>query len=80
MFFKSVFTKETYLLPEFYTPSENTIDSVSISVDKVESKLKVFNPYKSAAVDKLHLRILIICTKSFIEGQFPQNWNLEISP
>ena len=58
MFFSSVFTKETDTLPEFHTPSENTIYSISFTVDKVKNKLKELNPYKSAGVDRLHPRIL----------------------
>ena len=30
MFFASVFTKETDTLPELHTPSENTIDSITL--------------------------------------------------
>ena len=90
MFFSSAFTKETDTLPEFHTPSENTIDSISFIVDKVKSKLRELNPYKSAGVDRLHPRILkelseelstllsIIFTKSFIEGQLLQDWKSTI--
>ena len=85
MFFTSVFKKETDTLPEFHTPSENTNYSIPFTVDKVKNKLKEFNPYKSAGVDRLHPRILkelselstppsIIFKKSFIKGQLPQNW------
>ena len=48
MFFASVFTKETDTLPEFHTPSEDTIDSIYFTVDKVKHKLKELNSYKSA--------------------------------
>ena len=48
MFFASVFTKETDTLPEFHTPSEDTIDSICFTVDKVKHKLKELNSYKSA--------------------------------
>ena len=86
MFFTIVFLKETDPLPEVHTPSENIIDSISFTVDKLKSKLKELNPYKSAGIDRLHPRILrelseelstplsIIFTKSFIEGQLLQNW------
>ena len=79
MFFASVFTKGT--LSEFHTPIENTIDSISFTVDKVKNKLKELNPYKSAVIDRLHPRRLeelseelstslsTIFTKLFIEGQ-----------
>ena len=85
MFFGSVFKKETDTLPEFHTPSENTINSISFTIDKVKNKLKEPIPYKSAGFDRLHPRILkdlseelstallIIFTKSFIEGQLRQN-------
>ena len=82
MFFTSVFTKEADTLLEFHNNSGNTIDSISFTVDKVKSKLKELSPYKSARVHRLHPRILkqlskellIIFTKSFIEGHLPQNW------
>ena len=81
MFFASVFTKETDTLPEFHTPSENIIDSISFTIDRVKNKLKKLIPYKSAGFDRLHRRILkdlseelstallIIFTKSFIKGE-----------
>ena len=86
MFFASVFTKETDILPEFHTPSGNTIDSISFTVDKLKHKLKELNHCKSTGVDILHTRILkglsvelsttlsIVLTKLFIKGQLPQNW------
>ena len=86
MFFTSVFTKETNALPQFRTPSENTIDSISFTLHKVRSKLKELNTFKSSGVNRLRPRILkelseeisttlsIIFTKSFIERQLPQNW------
>ena len=46
MFFTSVLTKEPDTLPEFHSTIENTIDSISFTVDKVKSKLKEPNPYK----------------------------------
>ena len=36
MFFASVFTKEADTLPEFHTPSENIIDLIFFTVDKVK--------------------------------------------
>ena len=36
MFFASEFTKERDTLPEFHTPSENTIDSIFFNVDKLK--------------------------------------------
>ena len=86
MFFASEFTKETDILPEFHTPSGNTIDSISFTVDKLKHKLKELNHCKSTGVDILHTRILkglsvelsttlsIVLTKLFIKGQLPQNW------
>ena len=86
IFFTSVFTKETDTWPEFHTPIENTIDTISFTVDKVKSKLTELNSCKSAGVNILHSRILkelseelstplsIIFTKSFIEGSLLQNW------
>ena len=58
MFFASVFTKETDTLAEFHTRSENTIDSISFTINKVKNKLKELNLYKPAGVDTLHPRIL----------------------
>ena len=46
MFFTSVLTKGPDTLPEFHSTNENTIDSISFTVDKVKSKLKELNPYK----------------------------------
>ena len=40
MYFTSVFTEEIDTLPQFHTPSENTIDWISFTVDKVQSELK----------------------------------------
>lgn len=54
MFFTSVFMKKTVMLPEFHTTSENTIDSISSTVDKVKSKLKDLTPCESAGVGRLH--------------------------
>ena len=42
------------MLPEFHTTSENTIDSISSTVDKVKSKLKDLTPSESAGVGRLH--------------------------
>ena len=44
MFFTSVFMKESDTLPEFQSPSENTINSISFNFDKVKSKLEERNP------------------------------------
>ena len=45
MFFASIFMKETDTLPELHTPSENTMDSISFTVNKVyKNKLKELNP------------------------------------
>lgn len=41
------------MLPEFHTTSENTIDSISSTVDKVKSKLKDLTPCESAGVGRL---------------------------
>ena len=43
MFFTSAFRKETDTLPESHTPSENIVDSISFTVDKVKSKPKEDN-------------------------------------
>ena len=53
MFFTSVFMKKTVMLPEFHTTSENTIDSISSTVDKVKSKLRDLTPCESAGVGRL---------------------------
>ena len=45
--------KKTVMLPEFHTTSENTIDSISSTVDKVKSKLKDLTPCESAVVGRL---------------------------
>ena len=57
MFFTRVFTKETDILAEFHTASENTIGLISFTVNKVKSKLEESNRHKSARVDRLHPRI-----------------------
>ena len=58
MFFTSVFTKEANTLPQFHTPSENTIDSIFFTLHKIRSKLKELKNFKSAEVNGLHPRIL----------------------
>ena len=58
MFFASVFTKETDTLSEYHTPIENTIDSMSFTINKVKVTLKELNPFKYAHIDRLQPRIL----------------------
>ena len=59
---------------------------VSIPADKIKKKLDNLNPYKSPGPDELHPRILkelsnelslplsLIFSKSFSEGELPQDW------
>ena len=56
IFVISVFTTETDTLPEFHAPSDNSYDSISFTVDKIKSKLKELNPYKSARVERQRRR------------------------
>ena len=86
MMFKSVFTKESDCLPDFNLNVKSSIEHVSFPVDKIKKKLDNLNPYKSPGPDELHPRILkelsnelslplsLIFSKSFSEGELPQDW------
>ena len=86
MFFKSVFAEESDCLPGFNLNVKSSIEHVSFPADKIKKKLDNLNPYKSPGPDELHPRILIelsnelslplslIFSKSFSEGELPQDW------
>ena len=86
MFFKSVFAEESDCLPDFNLNVKSSIEHVSFPADKIKKKLDNLNPYKSPGPDELHPRILkelsnelslplsLIFSKSFSEGELPQDW------
>ena len=86
MFFKSVFMEESECLPYFNLNVKSSIEHVSFSADKIKKKLDNLNPYKSPGSGELHPRILkelsnelsqplfLIFSKSFSEGELPQDW------
>ena len=86
MFFKSVFTGESDCLPYFNLNVKSSIEHVSFPKDKIKKKLDNLNPYKSPGADELHAKILkelsnelslplsLIFSKSFSEGELPQDW------
>ena len=58
LLFKSVFTKEKNILPDFESLCEANISEVAFSEERVKKKLLNVNPYKSPGEDNLHPRIL----------------------
>ena len=91
-FFKSIFTEELDCLPDFDFNVKSSIEHVSFPTDKTKKKLDNLNPYKSTGAAEFHPRILkqssnelslplsLIFSKSFSEGELPQDWKDITSP
>ena len=89
-FFTSVFTDEPPGdIPELDTPkAKSEINSIKITVEIVEKKLKNLNPNKSPGLDELHPKLLKETTQqiktplyeifktSLEEGKIPKQWKL----
>ena len=86
MIFKSVCTEESDCLPHFNLNVKSSIEHVSFPADKTKKRLDNLNLYKSPGSDELYPRILkessnelslpvcLIFSKSFSEGELPQDW------
>ncbi len=86
--FASVFSKEDPLaeLPEFKKRTEEVIEEVDVSQDKVKVYLEVIDPYKSQGGDgfnpyvlkqcaaSMALPLSLIFRKSLDEGEIPEAW------
>ena len=92
-FFSSVFTEEDKEVPTPEQVSTESIESLTITQDKVRSKLKGLSGSKTPGPDNIHPRILKetadqICVpltalfnRSLSTGELPEDWKLgNISP
>ena len=85
IFFKSIFTKESDCLTDLNLDVKSSIEHASFQTDKIKKKLDNLNPYKSPGADELlsimlkelsnelSLPFFLIFTKSFNEGELPQD-------